>query len=146
MYFFPNIEPVHRSMPSSNYFFLTCIQFSQETGKVVWYSHLFKNFPRFVVIHTIEGFGVVNEAGVDGFLKFLCFFCGLTDVGNLISGSCLSQILCTSGSSQFMYCWSLAWRILSMTLLAWEMSAIVQWFGYSLVLPFLGIWMRIDLF
>ena len=74
-------------MTSSNYFFLTCIQVYQGTGKVGWYSRLFKNFPQLVVIHTIKGFGIVNEAEVDGFLIFLCFFCGLTDVGNLISGS-----------------------------------------------------------
>ena len=65
--------------------FLTCIQVSQETGKVVWYSHLFKNFPQFVVIHTVKGFGVVNKADV--FLEFSCLFDDLTDVGNFISGS-----------------------------------------------------------
>ena len=58
---------------------------SQEAGKVVWYSHLFKNFPQFVVIHTVKGFGVVNEACV--FLEFFCFFYDPTDVGTLISGS-----------------------------------------------------------
>ena len=60
---------------------------SQESGKVVWYSHLFKNFPQFIVIHTVRGFGLVNEAEVDVFLEFSCFFCDTTDVGNLISGS-----------------------------------------------------------
>ena len=54
---------------------------------VVWYSHLFKNFPQFVVIHTVKGFSVVNETEVDVFLEFLCFFYDPTDVGNLISGS-----------------------------------------------------------
>ena len=54
---------------------------------MVWYSHLFKNFPQFVVIHTVKGFRVVNEAEVNVFLEFLCFFYGPTDVGNLISGS-----------------------------------------------------------
>ena len=52
----------------------------------------------------------------------------------------------TSGSSRFMYCWSLAWRILSINLLACEVSAIVQWFQYSLALPFFGIGMKTDLF
>ena len=52
MYSFPNLEPVHCSMSSSNCCFLTCIPVSQEAGKVVWYSHLFKNFPQFVMIHT----------------------------------------------------------------------------------------------
>ena len=54
---------------------------------MVWYSHVFKNFPQFVVIHTVKGFSVANEAEVDVFLEFPCFFCNPTDVGNLISGS-----------------------------------------------------------
>ena len=54
---------------------------------MVWYSHLFKNFPQFVVIHTVKGFIIVNEAKVDGFLEFLCFFYDPVDVGNLISSS-----------------------------------------------------------
>ena len=52
-------------MSRPNCYFLTCIQVSQETNKVVWYSHLFKNFPQFVVIHTVKGFRIVNEAEVD---------------------------------------------------------------------------------
>ena len=54
---------------------------------MVWYSHLFQNFPHFVVIHTVKGFGVVNKAEVDVFLEFSCFFHDRTDVGNLIYGS-----------------------------------------------------------
>ena len=54
---------------------------------MVWYSHLFKNFPQFVVIHTVKNFSVVNEAEVDIFLEFSCFFYDPTGVGNLISGS-----------------------------------------------------------
>ena len=54
---------------------------------VVWYSHLFKNFPQFVVIHTVKGFSIVNETEIDVFLEFSCFFCDTTDVGNLISSS-----------------------------------------------------------
>ena len=54
-------------MSGSNYCFLTCIQVSQETGKVVWYSHFLKNFPQFVVIHTVKGFSIVNEEVVDVF-------------------------------------------------------------------------------
>ena len=87
MYSFPHLEPVCCSMSSSNCCFLTCIHISQESGKVVWYSHLFQNFPQFVVIHTVKGFGIVNKAEVGVFLEFSCFFCDLTDVGNLISGS-----------------------------------------------------------
>ena len=69
-------------MSSSNCPFLTCIQVSQETGKMVWYSHLFKDFPQFVVIHIGKGFNIANEIEVDVFLKFACFFCDPTDVGN----------------------------------------------------------------
>ena len=67
--------------------FLACIQIAQEAGQVVWYYHLFQNFPQFVVIHTVKGFGVVNKAEVDVLLELSCFFDDLTDVGNLISGS-----------------------------------------------------------
>ena len=74
-------------MSSYNCCFLTCVQISQETGKVVWYSHLFQNFPQFVVIHTVKGFSIVNKAEVDIFLEFSCFFYDPVDVGNLISGS-----------------------------------------------------------
>jgi len=54
---------------------------------VVWYSHLLKNFSQFVVIHTVKGFGIVNKAEVDVFVKLHCFFCDPVDVGNLISAS-----------------------------------------------------------
>ena len=64
MYSFPHLEPVCCSMSSSNCCFLTCIQISQEAGKVIWYSHLLKIFPQFVVIHTVKVFGVVNKAEV----------------------------------------------------------------------------------
>ena len=74
-------------MSGSNYCFLTCIQISQEAGKVVWYFHFFRNFPHFAVIHTVKGFGIVHEAEIDVFLKLLCFFYDPTDVGNLMSGS-----------------------------------------------------------
>ena len=84
---FPNLELVHCSMSGSDCCFLTCIQVSQETSKVVWYSHLFKNFPQFVVIHIVKGISVVNDAEVDVFLEFPCFFYDPTDVGSLIFGS-----------------------------------------------------------
>ena len=74
-------------MSGSNCCLLTCIQISQETDKTVWYSHLLKNFPQFVVIHTVKGFSIVNEAEVDFFLEFSCFLHYPVDVGNLISGS-----------------------------------------------------------
>ena len=87
MYSFPYLKPVCCSMSSSNCCFLTCIQVSEEAGQVVWYSHLLKNFPQFIVIHTVKGFGTINKAKVDVFLVFSRFFSDPVDVGNLISGS-----------------------------------------------------------
>ena len=86
-YSFPDLEPVCCSMSISNCCFLTCIQICQEAAKVVCYSHLLKNFPQFVVIHTVKGFDIVNKAEVDGFLELSCFLNDPTDVGNMISGS-----------------------------------------------------------
>ena len=74
-------------MSSSNCCFLNCIQISQESGQVLWYSHQFQNFPQFIVIHTVKGFGIVNKAEIDVFLERSCFFDDPTDVGNLVSGS-----------------------------------------------------------
>ena len=87
MYSFSYLEPVCCSMSSSNCCFLTCIQVSQEAGQVVWYFHLFQNFPQFLVIHTIKGIGIVNKAEIDVFLELSCFFDDPAGVGNLISGS-----------------------------------------------------------
>ena len=136
------------SMSHSNCCFLTCIQISQEAGKVVWYSHLFKNFPQFVVIHTDKSFSIVNEAEVDVFSRILLLFSmiqWMLAIWSLVPLPFLNPAW-TSGSSRFTYCWSLAWRILSISLLACEMSAIVWWFEQSLALPFFGIGMKADLF
>jgi len=94
---------------------------------VIWYSHLFQNFPQFVVIHTVQGFGIVNKAEIDVFLELSCFFYNPTDVGNLISGS-------SAFSKSSLNIWKFsvhillqqAWRIFKITLLACEMSASVQ--------------------
>ena len=87
MYSFSYLEPVCCSMSSSNCCFLTCIEVSQEAGQVVWYSHVFQNFPQFVVIHTVKGCGLVDKAEIDVFLKLSCFFNDPAEFGNLISGS-----------------------------------------------------------
>ena len=72
---------------SSNCCFLTCIQISQEAGQLVCYSHLLKNFPQFIVIHTVKGFGIVHKAEMDVFLELCYFFHDPADVGNLICRS-----------------------------------------------------------
>ena len=93
---------------------------------MVWYSHLFKNFPQFIVFHTVKGFGIVNKAEIDVFLELSCFFDDPADAGNLISGS-------SAFSKSSLNIWkfmvhvllNLAWRILSIILLVYKMSAIV---------------------
>ena len=123
---FPNLEPVCCSVSSSNYYFLTCIQISQEACQVVWYSHLFQNFPQFIVIHTVKGLDIVNKAEIDVFLELSCFFHDPADVGNLISHS-------SAFSKTSLNIWKFTvhvllkpgLRILSITLLAYEMSAVV---------------------
>ena len=74
-------------MSGSNRCFLTCMQISQDTGQVVWYFHLLKYFPQFVLIHTVKGFGIVNKAEVNVFLELSCFVDDPVDVGNIISGN-----------------------------------------------------------
>ena len=94
---------------------------------MVWYSHLFQNFPQFVVIHTVKGFGVVNKAEVDVFLELFCFFDDPTDAGNLISGS-------SALSKSSLKIWNFMVHVLlkprlenfELTLLVCEMSAIVR--------------------
>ena len=98
-----------------------------EAGKVVWHSHLFKNYPQFVVIHTVKGFSVVNEAERDVFFwNYLHFSMiqWMLAIWYLIPLLFLNSAW-TSESYRFMYCSNLAWRILSTTLLACEMSSIV---------------------
>ena len=87
MYSFSYLEPVCCSMSISSCCFQTCIQISQEAGQVLWYSHLFQNFPQFIVIHTVKGFGIVSKGEIDVFLELSCSFDNPADVGNLISGS-----------------------------------------------------------
>ena len=113
-------------MFSSNCCFLAYIQISQEMGQEVWYSHLFQNFPQLIVMHTVKGFGIVNKAEIDVFLKLSCFFHDAVDVGNLISGS-------SAFSKTNLNIWKFMVHVLlkpglknlSITLLVCEMSAIV---------------------
>ena len=145
MYSFPNLEPVCFSTSSSNFCLLTCIQITQEAAQVVWHSHVLKNGPQFVVIHTVKGFGIVNKANVS--LELSCFLYDVTDIDiwSLVPLPFLNPAW-TSGSSWFTYCWSLTWKMLSITLLPCEVSEIVQQFEHALALPFFGIGMKTDLF
>ena len=134
-------------MSSSNCCFLTCIQVSQEAGQVVWDSHLLQNFPQFVVIHTVKGFGIVNKAEIGVFLKLSCFFNNPGDVGNLISGSSAFfktslniwkftvNVLLKPGLENFEHYFTSVWD---------KCNCVDVW--YSLALPFFGIGMKPDLF
>ena len=89
-------------MSSSNCCFLTCIQVSQEAGQVVWYFHLFQNFPQFLVIHAVKGFGIVNTAEIDVVLELSCFFMmqRMLAIWSLVPLPFLKPAW-TSGSSRF---------------------------------------------
>ena len=144
MYSFSYLEPVCCPMSSSNCYFLTCMQISQEAGQVVWYSHLFQNFPRFIVIHTVKGFGIVNKAEIDVFLELPCFFDNPVDVDILISGS--SAILKSS-----LNIWKFKVHVLLKPGLEnyfasmWdEYDCAVVWTFFAL--PFFRIGMKTDLF
>ena len=96
---------------------------------MVWYSHLSQNFPQFIVIHTVKGFGIVNKAEIDVFLEYSCFFDDPGDVGNLISGSSAfskTSLNIREFTVRLLLGSCMAWRMLSITLLACEMSAIVR--------------------
>ena len=111
-------------MSSSNCCFPICIQVSQEAGQVVWCSHLLKNFPQFIVIYAVKGFGIVNKAEIVFFWNSLAFSMiqRMLAIWSLVPLPFLKPAR-TSGSSRFMYCWSLAWRILSITLLVCAAAA-----------------------
>ena len=112
-----------------------------------WYSHLFQNFPQFIVIHTVKGFGIVNKAEIDVFLELSPFFHDPVDVGNLVSGS-------SAFSKTSLNIWKFTVHILlkpglenfDITLLLCEMRATVRWFEHFLALPFFEIGMKIDFF
>ena len=132
-------------MSSSNCGFLTCIQISQEAGKVVWYSHLFQNFPQFIVIHTVKSFSVINKAEIDFFLEFSCFFYDPTDVGNLISDS---------SSKSTLNIWKFIVHVLLkpdlenfehyFTSVGEKCNCVIVWAFWGL--PFFGTGMKTDLF
>ena len=142
-------------MSSFNCCFLTCIQISQEAGQVVWYSHLLKNFPQFVVIHTVKGFGIVNKTKVDVFLELFCFFDDPMDIGNLISGSSAlsksslhiwkftAHILLKPGLENFEHYFASVWD-------EWNSAVIRTFFGIAFLWglewnwPFLVLWQLLN--
>ena len=93
------------SLSGSNYCFLICMQISQEAGEMVWHSHLFKNFPQFVVIHTVKGFSVVNKVELDVSVEFPCCLYNPMNVNNLISGS-------SAFSRHSLYIWKFSVHVL----------------------------------
>ena len=112
--------------------FLTCIQLSQETSKVIGYSHFFKNFPKFVVIHTVKYCSLVSEAEVDVFLELPCLLYDPMDVGNLISGS-------STFSRSNLYIWKFSVHILlKPNLKDFEHNLASTW-NYMIIWTFFGI-------
>ena len=121
-------------MSSSNCCFLTYIQISQEAAKVIWYSHLLKNFPQVVGIHTVKGFSIVSEAEVDVFLELFCFFCDPVDVGNLFSVS-------SAFSKSSLYIWKFSVHVLlKPTLEDFEHDLASMWNEYSCMV----VWIFFD--
>ena len=147
MYSLPNLEPVSCSMSNFSCCFLTCLQISQKAGQVIWYSHLFKNFPEIFVVHTVKGFGIVNKAEVDIFLELSCFPDDPTDIGHLISGS-------SAFSKTSLNIWKFTVHVLLKPGLenfehyftgVWDECNCAE-VKHSLALPFFGIGMKTDLF
>ena len=146
MYSFPDLEPVCCSMFSSNCCFLTCIQISQEAGQVVWYSHLFQNFPEFVVIHTVKGFGVISKAEIDVFLELSCFFYDPTDVGSYpFSKSSLNiwkfsvHVLLKPGFENFECYFASVWDECNYAIV-WAFFGIAFLWGWNEGWPFPVLW------
>ena len=151
MYSFPYLKPVCCSMSSSNCHFLICVQISQEAGQVVRCSHLFKNFPQFIVIHTVKGFGIVNKAEVDVFLELSCFFSDPMDVGNLISGSSvfsksslniwkfMVHVLLKPGLENFEHYFASVWGECN-CVVVWPFFGIASLWDWNENWPFLVLW------
>ena len=124
IYSFPIFEPVRCSMSSSNRCLLTCMQVSHEAGKVIWYSHLFRHVPQFVLIHTINVFNIVNEAEVDALLEFPCFFYDPAYVDNLISSS-------SAFTKSSLYIWKFSLHVLLKPSLDFEHNLASMWNEYN---------------
>ena len=136
-------------MSSSNCCFLTCIQISQEAGQVVWYSHLFQNFPQCIVIDTVKGFGMINKAEIDVFLELSCFLDDPVNVGNLISGSSafskfslwkfLVHILLKPSLKDFEHCLASMWNECNCAIV-WTFFGIALLWDWNENWPFPVLW------
>ena len=155
MYSFPNLEPVYCSISIFNCCFLTCIQVSQQAGRVTWYSHLLKNFPQIVVIYTGKDFRAVNEAQINVLLEFSCFFYDSTDVSNLISGSSAFsksslnfwkfsvQILLKPGLENFEHYFASVWDECNCAVV-WTFFGTAFLWGWNEKWPFLVLWLLLS--
>ena len=147
----PYLEPVCCSMSSSNCSLLSCIEISQEACQVVWYSHLLKNFPQFIVIHTVKGFGIVNKAEIDVFLKLSCFFHDPAELSNLISGSSafseislniwkfMVHVLLKSGLENSEHCFTSMWDECN-CVVVWAFFAFAFLWDWNENWPFPVLW------
>ena len=138
-------------MSGFNCCFLTCIQISQEAGQVVWYSHLFQNFPQFVMIHTVIGFGIVKKSEIDIFPELSCFFDNPMDVGYLTSGSSafsksslniwrfMVHILLKPGLDNFEHYFTSVWDECN-CVVVWAFFGVAFLWGWSQNWPFPVLW------
>ena len=155
MYSFPDLEPVCCSMSSSHCCFLTCTQISLEAGQVVWYSHLLKNFPQFVVIHRVKRFSIVNKAEVGVFLELSCFFYIPMDGGGLVSGSSvfyksnlyiwkfLVHVLLKPSLKDFEHDLASIWNEYN-RILVWTFFGIAFLWNWNENWPFLVLWLLLS--
>ena len=144
-------------MSHSSCCFLTCIQISQEAGQVVWYSHLLKNVPQFIVIHTVKGFGIVNKAEIGVFLELPCFLDDPMDIGNLISGfSAFSKtslniwkfmlhVLLKPGLENFEHYFTSVWDECNCAVV-WAFFGIVFLWDWNENWPFRALWPLLSFF
>ena len=151
MYSFSYLEAVCCSMSSSNCCFLKCIEIYQEARQVVWYSHLLKNFPQFVVIHTVKRFGIIKKAEIYVFLVLSCFFNDSADFGNLICGSsafyktslniwkCTFHELLKPGLENFEHCLTNVWDDCN-CVVVWAFFGIAFLWDWNENWPFPVLW------
>ena len=135
--------------------FLTCIQVSQESDQVVWYSHLFQNFPQFIMIHPVKGFCIVNKVEIDVFLELSSFFHDLADVGNLISGSSafsksslniwkfMDHVLMKPGLENFEHYFASVWDECNCAVV-WAFFGIALFWDQNENWPFPVLWPRLS--